>query len=249
MAFGPDSRNPREIRSYAHAMIDGHRKGDVAFALARDAVAAALHTPKGQRSGFIQSLDKAAVSFVNVQRYGKRFAAQAVVYRNAPFSLRAGGMSHWYVDAREGLSDGAMLDEGARLMTTVANVERVRRRIVAGMGIAGSALTTAIMLHDPDVEAAWGNDKHDHAERYGYGLHGAAVRGERVWIVDDTATTGDSLVTLTNMVRAEGGIVQDAAVLTDRSAGRAAAMLGEIGVRLRALLVFDERSGGMIPQV
>lgn len=119
--------------------------------------------------------------------------------------------------------------------------------MVAGMGIAGSALVSGILLHDPTIEAVWGNDRQDSQERYGYGLHGADVAGKLVWVVDDTATTGDSLVTLINMVREQGGIVQAAAVLTDRSAGKAQEVLGSIGVEFQALLIFDEQSGQMKP--
>lgn len=244
MSFGPESLNPRERRAYAHTMIDGHRRGEVHHRIALRAIDRAAGTKKGQGSHFIPAISRAALAPINVTRFADRFAARAVKYRDEPFKLRAlEETSHWYVDAREGLASADMLDVGSWLMIAHANTRRLQRDVVVGMGIAGSALASGIGLNDFSVEMAWGNDKKDPTDRYGYGLHGADVDGKRVWVVDDTATTGDSLVTLIEIVRDRGGIVEEADVLTDRSQGKAAEAVQKLGVNLHALLIFDEASG------
>ncbi len=182
---------------------------------------------------------------INARRFAEEFASEAVTYKETPVKLRAGGESHWYIDARTGLSRGRLLKVASELMIASANTRGRQREIVAGMGIGGSALVSGIALNDSSVQAVWGNDRRDFEERYGYGLHGALFAGKNIWIVDDTATTGNSLVTLIQMMRDKGGIVTEASVLTDRSQGRVAEPLGEIGVEFSTLLVFDESSGEM----
>ncbi|MEO5948887.1 MAG: hypothetical protein ABIP74_00605 [Candidatus Saccharimonas sp.] len=52
MAFGPNSNNPRERRSYAHTMISQLHDGEASFDQARDAIDAASGTRKGHESDF-----------------------------------------------------------------------------------------------------------------------------------------------------------------------------------------------------
>ena len=60
------------------------------------------------------------------------------------------------------------------------------------------------------------------------------ARGERVLVVDDIMTTGGSVQETIDAVRAAGGEVVGAAVLVDRSAGRAL-----LGVPVQALWTLD----------
>ena len=70
-------------------------------------------------------------------------------------------------------------------------------------------------------------------------VEGLLLLGERVLIVDDITTTGKSILEATDMVRCEGGVVNDAVVLIDREEGGPRA-LEAAGVKLHAFVNITE---------
>jgi hypothetical protein len=60
MAFGPESNNPRELRSYAHTKIYKLAIGEANYGEALQAVYKAIRTAKGKTSGFEGALSNAA---------------------------------------------------------------------------------------------------------------------------------------------------------------------------------------------
>lgn len=241
--------NPREIRALAQPAIEAYAHGEQDYVRSRKYVERVLKTSKGRRSGLGDLLDKASLSDVNLVKFADAFTPKAVTFKEQPFELRAGGRSHWYVDSRHGLSGASEIGMASMIMIAQANRLRIEREIVAGMGIAGLALSNTIALNEypKDVQRVEGNDKSSPDQRYGYGLHGADVNRSKVWVVDDIATTGDSLRTLIEMVRDNGGTVEHASVLTDRSSGKAEQAMAEMGVAFHSAFVFDESTGAIKP--
>jgi orotate phosphoribosyltransferase len=65
-------------------------------------------------------------------------------------------------------------------------------------------------------------------------IEGFLEPGSKVIIVDDVATTGTSIISAVDIMRANGGIVEDAVALVDRHEG-AEDKLKKMGVRLSAV--------------
>lgn len=65
MAFGPESKNPRERRAYAHTKLLQLRQCQATYEDTFEAVWAATHNRKGRASGFAESLGKIAVVLVD----------------------------------------------------------------------------------------------------------------------------------------------------------------------------------------
>lgn len=180
--------------------------------------------------------------------FANRLTTRSVEHREVPFRLRGGGLSHWYVDLRYGLCGRADLEDAGRLLRAAFELKSVTYTAIGGIGVCGRALVPVTAMATGDrTRMSWGNDDRGDTDMlHGYGFH-PTVRGERVTLVDDVATTGDSLQTAVEMIRAEGGTVADAAVLVDRSEGRAAAVARQMGVILHTVLRFDEAAGVIIP--
>ena len=182
--------------------------------------------------------------------FATKLTAESVLYREEAFELRGGGFSNWYVDLRVGLSEGSSLDECGFYMVEHARSIELEYDVVSGMGVGGSALVSTICLRRRGHKArsSYANDKHgiDEQGAEEYGLH-CDVQDQKVWVVDDTASTGNSLVTLIGMVRKEGGIVEHATAVADRSQGKVAQALRDLGVSFYALLEFSEETGQLTP--
>ena len=69
MAFGPESNNPRERRSYAHAALYQARQSVSVedLLIAQQAVLGAITTAKGKRSGLAEALTNAALLDVSTR--------------------------------------------------------------------------------------------------------------------------------------------------------------------------------------
>lgn len=167
-------------------------------------------------------------------------------YREKPFQLRAGGESHWYFDAKRAIAEGAILAHIGRLACTKLKLLGSETQIVCGMGSGGYAMMNTIVLTAREWLAT-----HAYSGKVGdpdNGLWGAKVKGKKVLLVDDVLSTGDSLITTTNMIREEGGEVADCLVLLDRSKLIAGCRLAnEYGLKVNALFEFNEEAGKIEP--
>lgn len=174
----------------------------------------------------------------------------AVQYKEEPFQLRAGGQSHWYIDGRGPVAmhrvRGPLI---ARLALAKLNVQDLRPQVVTGMGVGGLAFAMNIRCA-ADMDLAQANDSREIGQRYGYGLHGASVHDTEVLVVDDTLSTGDSLITTIDMVREAGGRVVRAVTIFDRSDGLAAERIQtEHDVPVDWLFGFYEADGKLFPNI
>jgi orotate phosphoribosyltransferase len=70
-------------------------------------------------------------------------------------------------------------------------------------------------------------------------VEGILVSGDRVLLIDDLLTTGLTLKTAADAVRAEGGIVTEAVVFLDREEG-GRQLLEKSGIKLYPLLKISE---------
>ena len=179
---------------------------------------------------------------------------RAVIYRKTPFELRAGDMSHWYIDLKYGLAAGRILLSVGHYMVERADEEGFEYEAMAGIGTGGWAVVTGVSValtqlgRGEDVYRSWAVEHHKVISQGvdAYGPH-APVEGKKIWALDDTGTTGDSLVTLNNLMKEFDGTVEHASVVVDRSNGAVAHRLGELGIGFNSLFEFSEETGLLTP--
>ncbi len=108
---------------------------------------------------------------------------------------------------------------------------------IAGIPIAGTpfAALLAFRLNKPFLHTRQ-NLKLQGRERR---VEGVLLPGDRVLLVDDLVTTGQSLLKAASAIRAEGGVVSDAFVLLDREEG-GREKLAKDGINLHSVLMMGE---------
>jgi orotate phosphoribosyltransferase len=108
---------------------------------------------------------------------------------------------------------------------------------IAGIPVAGIPFASLIAynLKKPLLYIRKGVRLHGRQRR----IEGILAPGDRILLVDDLITTGISLRNAAKAIRAEGGVVTDAAVLLDREEG-GREKLDKSGMKLHALLNISE---------
>lgn len=157
--------------------------------------------------------------------------------RTGEFTLRSGGRSDWYVDARattfsgEGaaLVAGAVLEVLAPEVTSLGGPTQGADPIAVATAVVGTAGGRPLQAFSVRARA----------KEHGTGgrLVGPVGPSDRVAVVEDTTTTGGSLLEAVDVLTGEGIPVVQAIVLVDRSGGRVAEAFAARGIAYRALLV------------
>jgi orotate phosphoribosyltransferase len=164
-------------------------------------------------------------------------ALSAEIYRRAhltgEFTLRSGRVAHDYFDKYRFETD-------PRLLRTIAH-ELARllppADALAGLELGGVPLATVLS----QVTGLPARFVRKQAKAYGTQrlAEGGEVRGLRLVIVEDVATTGGQILASAHALRNAGAIIRHALVVIDREQG-AAQNLREAGVELHALLTVRE---------
>jgi orotate phosphoribosyltransferase len=155
--------------------------------------------------------------------------------------LSSGKEADYYVDLRRVTLDGVaapLVGEVMRELTQDVNYEAV-----GGLTLGADPVATA-MLHDAakhgEVLDAFVVRKADKAHGLQRRIEGAEVAGRRVLAVEDTSTTGDSVLAAVEQLEKAGAVIAGVAVIVDRGAGevikakgyefRAAYSLSDLGL-------------------
>ena len=145
---------------------------------------------------------------------------QSLAVVRGKVTLASGREADYYVDLRRVTLDGAAAPlVGAVMRELVADWEF---EAVGGLTLGADPVAVA-MLHD----AAHGGGRLDafvvRKESKAHGLQrrieGTEVAGRRVLLVEDTSTTGGSVMTAVEAVREAGGEIVGVAVIVDRDTG------------------------------
>jgi orotate phosphoribosyltransferase len=149
-----------------------------------------------------------------------------------PFQLTSGNWSPIYVNCRRVISDSAAMDIVASFAHWILQSEHVEADMLAGGETAGIPFASflAARLGKPMVYVR------KRAKEHGLrGLvEGRVERGQRVLLVEDLITDGQSKLDFIGALREAGGIAEDCLVLFDRLQG-GREMLAQNGVRLMSI--------------
>jgi orotate phosphoribosyltransferase len=149
-----------------------------------------------------------------------------------PVTLSSGQRADWYVDLRRVLLDGSVAPLAGRIM--LETTADLAYDAVGGLTLGADPVATA-MMH---VAAAQGRHldafvvrKTEKAHGLQRRIEGPDVAGRRVLAVEDTSTTGGSVLTAVDALREAGADVVGVAVLVERGARQ---RIGERGLDYRA---------------
>ncbi|HJZ87057.1 MAG TPA: orotate phosphoribosyltransferase [Polyangia bacterium] len=141
-------------------------------------------------------------------------------YREGDFTLASGARSSFYFDSKPVLLDG----EGARVVARLilADIARLRLAPVAvgGMELGAVPIACAVSALSPEPPLrVFIVRKQPKAHGTGQALEGRLEPGDRVVVVEDVVTTGESTWKALQAVEAAGGQVVGVFALLDREAG------------------------------
>ncbi len=159
--------------------------------------------------------------------------------RFGTFELSGGRLSPYYIDLRIVLSFPDAFQRIAEIYIDMVEhevgLDRFKR--IAGVPTAGVpfASVLAYKLHKPFLYTRKEAKGHGRGRR----VEGILHPGDTVLLVDDLITSGTNLLTATEAILAEGGIVQDVLVLINREEGGRQA-LSDRTIRLHELIRITE---------
>ena len=136
-----------------------------------------------------------------------------------PVTLSSGQHADWYIDLRRILLDGSVAPRAGRVM--LAATGDVVYDAVGGLTLGADPVATA-MMHAAAARGqrldAFVVRKTGKAHGLQRRIEGPDVAGRRVLAVEDTSTTGASVLTAVDALREAGAQVVAVAVLVDRGA-------------------------------
>jgi orotate phosphoribosyltransferase len=148
--------------------------------------------------------------------------------RTGEFVLASGRRSEWYVDGRLVTFRGDCVEiVGRAVMEALDASGGVDFDAVGGLAIGADPVTVAVAFASGARGFAVRKEVKDHG--VGGRIAGPLEPGDRVLVVDDTVTSGGSLLQAVEVVRDFGCSVVAAATLLDRG-GELEQRLGEVGV-------------------
>ena len=168
-------------------------------------------------------------------------AIRAVAVVHGDFVLSSGQRASWYVDLRRVLLAGKYAPLAGRVM--LETTAGLAYDAVGGLTM-GADPVAAAMMHaaaaDGRILDAFVVRKGEKAHGLQRRIEGPDVAGRRVLAVEDTSTTGNSVLTAVTALREAGAEVAGVAVLIDRGAR---AHVTELGIPYRA--AFEQADLGL----
>ena len=147
-------------------------------------------------------------------------AVRRLAVIHAEVLLASGRTADYYVDLRRVTLDGAAAPLVGRVMRAL--VEDWEFEAVGGLTLGADPVATA-MLHAAAADGgrldAFVVRKSEKAHGLQRRIEGSPVEGRRVLAVEDTSTTGGSVLTAVEALREAGADVVGVAVIVDRDTG------------------------------
>src|SRR4030043_149975 len=135
------------------------------------------------------------------------------------YILASGKKSPYYIDLRQTISSPITMDWIANSLTRIILNEIGRDKIdkILGVPTAGVPFATVVSqkLGIPLIYYRQARKEHGVGKK----VEGTLDRNDRVLIVDDLITTGESVIEAAEVVRDQGGVGNELVVLLDREQG------------------------------
>ncbi len=135
------------------------------------------------------------------------------------YILASGKKSPYYIDLRLTISSPITMDWIANSLTRIILNEIGKEKIdrILGVPTAGVPFATVVSqkLGIPLIYYRQARKEHGVRKK----IEGILERNDRVLIIDDLITTGESVIEAAEVVRDQGGVVNELVVLLDREQG------------------------------
>jgi orotate phosphoribosyltransferase len=135
------------------------------------------------------------------------------------YILASGKKSPYYIDLRQTISSPITMDWIANSLTRIVVNEIGKDKIdkILGVPTAGVPFATVVSqkLGIPLIYYRQARKEHGVRKK----IEGILERNDRVLIIDDLITTGESVIESAEVIRDQGGVVNELVVLLDREQG------------------------------
>ena len=135
------------------------------------------------------------------------------------YILASGKKSPYYIDLRQTISSPITMDWIANSLTRIILNEIGKEKIdrILGVPTAGVPFATVVSqkLGIPLIYYRQARKEHGVRKK----IEGILERNDRVLIIDDLITTGESVIESAEVIRDQGGVVNELVVLLDREQG------------------------------
>lgn len=135
------------------------------------------------------------------------------------YILASGKKSPYYIDLRLTISSPITMDWIANSLTRIVVNEIGKDKIDRILGVPTAGVPFATMVSQklgiPLIYYRQARKEHGVRKK----IEGTLGRNDRVLIVDDLITTGESVIEAAEVVREQGGVVNELVVLLDREQG------------------------------
>jgi orotate phosphoribosyltransferase len=135
------------------------------------------------------------------------------------YTLASGKKSPYYIDLRQTISSPITMDWIGNALTRIILNEIGKDKIdrILGVPTAGVPFATVVSqkLGLPLIYYRQARKEHGVRKK----VEGILERNDRVLVIDDLITTGESVIEAAEVVRDQGGVVNELVVLLDREQG------------------------------
>ncbi len=135
------------------------------------------------------------------------------------YILASGKKSPYYIDLRLTISSPTTMDWIANSLTRIVLNEIEKEKIdkILGVPTAGVPFATVVSqkLGIPLIYYRQARKEHGVRKK----VEGILERNDRVLVIDDLITTGESVIETSEVIRDQGGVVNELVVLLDREQG------------------------------
>ncbi|MGB9112725.1 MAG: orotate phosphoribosyltransferase [Acidimicrobiales bacterium] len=154
-----------------------------------------------------------------------------------PFVLSSGQTSYDYVDLRKAVADGADLEIAARALIEHLDRLGVDYAAIGGMTMGADPFAHAVALLRPTSWFSVRKAEKSHGSKRR--IEGADLSGERVVLLEDTASTGGSILSAYEVVNDTSATVVHACALLDRG-DQTARTFSRLGVSYSSVLSYRD---------